>query len=311
MNELATTQPAEMSVPAMMQAIIEKGITAESVSVMKELLTLKREMDADSARAHFNQDFIELRKECRPIAATRTIPTKDGGVKGRFASLEDIVGEVSPLLEKYGFSDTYSQSADGVRTKVTVTLLHRSGHERSSEYTCREHSSPQNSPAQNDGGTNKMARRHALCNMLGIVLDYSPDARLEGDTITAGEATDIRLRVAALHGNDDAWLRLADAKSWDEVRRAKYDVVIAAIEQEERKAAKPATPTDDRRRLADTVAKWSGVGADELGSAMSSVARAAGVVVSGKATPDQVAKTLTWVEANKHMDFAEAVAPRR
>ena len=240
--ELATVAP--MNIGDMMQAIIEKGITQESVAVMKDLLAMKREMDAEGARAAFNRDFLALRKECRPIAATRTIPTKDGGVKGRFASLEDIVGEVSPLLEKYGFSDTYSQSnIEGGRTKVVVTLLHTSGHERSSEYSCREHSSPQNTPAQNDGGTNKMARRHALCNMLGIVLDYSQDARLEGDTITPEEAAILEERVARITGGDAdqvaRYLRLAGAPSFAEVRRAKYDVVMAALDQHRQPTEKP------------------------------------------------------------------------
>lgn len=309
-NKLARHDAGEMSVVQMMSAIVEKGITGDSVAVMKDLLAMKREADADNARAAFNQDFIALRKECRPIAATRVIPTKDGGVKGRFASLEDIVVEVTPLLEKYGFSDTYSQQiAEGGRTKVTVTLLHTSGHERSSEYTCREHASPLNSPAQNDGGTNKMARRHALCNMLGIVLDYSPDARLEGDTISEHEAAELERRVMSASNGDDAqakrYLRLADALTFAEVRRAKYAVVCAQLDRDE---AKPRTPGKSPKvTLAELVSKWSGMGKDELGEAVGSVFKAAGIATGGKATDEQCAKAIEWVEANKGADFFDAV----
>lgn len=297
-SELATIQPArtELSIPSMMEAIIAKGITAESVSVMKDLLAMKRDMDAESARAEFNRDFLELRKECKPIAATRTIPTKDGGVKGRFASLEDIAGEVGPLLEKYGFSDTYSQSfVEGGRTKVVVTLLHRSGHERSSEYTCREHQSPQNTPAQNDGGTNKMARRHALCNMLGIVMDYSNDARLEGDTISQAESATLEARVRVAFPGDESQvhrcLKLADSKTFSEIRRAKYDVVCQFVEQCER-TQKPKQSV--KSELAATIQSWAKVSKDNVLGAVLNYAQRVGVRVGddGKMTDDQAAKVL-------------------
>lgn len=309
-QQLATIQPArtELSIPDMMQAIIEKGITAESVQVMKDLLTMKREVDADTARAAFNQDFLELRKECRPIAATRTIPTNNGGVKGRFASLEDIVGEVSPLLEKYGFSDTYSQSSvEGGRTKVTVTLLHRSGHERSSEYTCREHSSPANTPAQNDGGTNKMARRHALCNMLGIVLDYNSDARLEGDTITTEEAEDLQHRVRAVCAGDeshvDRYLKLAGAKAFCEIRRAKYEVVIQQLERSE-KAPRPSPAQSVKQpvkaELAVTIQGWAKVPKDRVLAAVLNYAQRVGerATEDGKLTDEQAGRVLARAKAD-------------
>lgn len=310
-NELATTNTVgEMSIPAMMQAIIEQGMKPENVTVLEKLMAMKERQDHRNAQAAFNQDFLALRKECRPIAATRVIPTKDGGVKGRFASLEDIVVEVTPLLEKYGFSDTYSQQiVEGGRTKVTVTLLHTSGHERSSEYTCREHASPLNSPAQNDGGTNKMARRHALCNMLGIVLDYSPDARLEGDTILEHEAVELERRVMSASNGDDAqakrYLRLADALTFAEVRRAKYAVVCAQLDRDEAKSKAPAK--SPKATLAELVSNWSGVGKEDLGKAVGDVFAAAKINTGGKATDDQCKTAIDWIELNNHKDFFDAV----
>jgi len=308
----AAAKSGALDVPALMQAIVDKGITPDSVAVMKDLLNIQREIRQDEAKAAFNNDFLALRKECHPIAATKVIPTRDGGVKGKFASLEDIMGEVSPLLEKYGFSDTYSQdSVEGGRTRVTVTLLHTSGHERSSTYTCREHSSPNNTPAQNDGGTNKMARRHALCNMLGIVLNYDADARLEGDTITEAEAADLGHRVGTLTGGDaeaiGRWLSLAGASEWSGVRRAKYGVVVAELSKQER--AKDGKATDGpkgggRDALIAKVSAWSGfkpTEKTELADACRSVIKAAGC------QPTDWATAIAWVDANQGTDFFQAV----
>lgn len=251
---LPTAPATALSIPDMMQAVIAKDLTPESVGVMKELVALKRELDADEAKRAFNRAFIALKRDLKPIAALKAIPLKGGGVKSTFAPLADIKGEIDPLLDKHGFTDTYTQEpAEGGKTTVTCILIHEGGHERSAPFTCRLHQSPNNTDAQNDGGTSTLARRYALCLMLGLVFDYSQDARLEGDTITAEEAAALQERVGQLCCGDAdqmaRYLKLGGANAWTEIRRSKYEVVLAALEQADpapspapAPAAAPATP---------------------------------------------------------------------
>jgi hypothetical protein len=199
-------------------------------------------MDKDAARLSFNRAFSSLQSDCGPIKAMQTIPTKDGGIKARFANYESIRESIDPLLRMHGFTVSYSQRKDGTKTVVTCTLRHNDGHEIESEYTCGGVSAPGNNEAQNDAGTNTTANRMCLCNMLGIVIDKSGlDARMQGDTITGDEADEIGERVERLCGGVrekmDKYLELGEVTSWASLKRAKYEVLCKLVAQQERKAA--------------------------------------------------------------------------
>lgn len=234
--------PVQMDPGAMMQAIVDKGITPESVGVMKDLLAVHDKMRAEAAKSSFAAAFADLRRQCGKIMANKVIPTKDGGVKGKFASLTELQDQIEPLLERHGFFWTFDQErVDGGMTRVTCRVVHRDGHEMSSGFTCREHASPLNSPAQNDGGTNTLAKRVAICNMFGIRIDYDADARMEGETITAEQAAELERRAGEVYGGDaermDKLLKFAGATSWQNVRAAKFRASIAELAREERRRA--------------------------------------------------------------------------
>ena len=237
----ADPKPTALSVPELMQAIVEKGITEASVSVMEKMLTIHREMQRDEARASFNRAFAAMQRETAPIRATKAIPGSGNTIRSTFAPFEEIHEKVTPILQRHGFSLSFSQRAEpNNRTTIICTLMHADGHERSSEYTTRGVTSPGNNEAQNDGGTNKFAKRYALCNMLNIVIDHDMDARVEGDTITPAEAADVERRIRAVR-KDEArvatFLKLAGADSFAAIKRAGYQVVVAMLEQAERAAA--------------------------------------------------------------------------
>ena len=215
----------EMNPATMIQAIVDKGITAESVGVMKDLIAMQREMKAEAAKASFAKAFADVRRECGKILATKTIPTKDGGVKGRFASLSEIQDQIEPLLERHGFFMTFDQERlEGGLTRVVCVVVHNDGHEMRSGFTCREHQSPQNSPAQNDGGTNTLAKRYAMCNMFGIRIDYEADAGADGGTITPQQAEELRARAGRVYGGDadrmNRLLKFAGASTWAAITEA-------------------------------------------------------------------------------------------
>lgn len=254
-------QQIQMDPAAMMQAIVEKGITAESVSVMKDLLAMQREMKAEQAKSSFASAFADLRRECGKILATKIIPTKDGTAKGRFAPLTEIQNHIEPLLEKHGFFMTFDQQKlEGGQTRVECVVVHRDGHEMRSGFTCREHQSPQNSAAQNDGGTNTLAKRYALCNMFGIRIDYETDARAEGDTISAEQAADLRHRAERVYNGDPEkiarLLKFAGATTWENIRQAKYTQAMRELARDGGADAKPAATTDAAPPCPDDPNAW-------------------------------------------------------
>jgi len=218
----------------MMQAIIDKGITAESVGVMKDLMQMHREVQADAAKREFAVAFANVQAECRPIIATKEIPSKDGTIRSRFAPLGEIREQTDPIIQRNGFSMSFSQSkVEGGLTRVECILIHRGGHETRSGFTCREQASPGNTAAQNDVGTNSLASRLALCNLLGLRFNYDADARAEGDTITPDEAADLKRRVSIVVAGDalriERFLGMCGAREFGEIRRAKYDAALPTL----------------------------------------------------------------------------------
>lgn len=239
-DELATIQPAktEMSVPQLLAAAIQGGVTAESVGVVERLINLQIDMQKREALAAFDDAFYRLQCDCEPIQASKVIPDGKGGIRSVYAPIEEINKAVKPLLKRHGFYDTYSQKKlDNGQTEVTATIK-RGGQSLSSSFTCGKQASPGNTEAQNDIGSAKMAKRQALCMLLGIQIDLVSDPRNEGDTINKDEAADLERRVLAISKGDDKqverYLKLADAANFAAVKRAKYEVVIQLVEMKER-----------------------------------------------------------------------------
>lgn len=241
MSKLATiqTKEIEMTPAQLLQAAIQGGVTSDNVAVVEKLIQMQLDMRARDALAISTQAFGALQSDCKPLAATKVIPGKNGEIRSTFTPIEEIKTAIAPFLAARGFGYSATQSMAGNLTTVTVTLTHlETGCERSSSFTCREQSSPGNTPAQNDSGTATLAERRALAMLLGLRFDHTADARELGDTISKDEAADLERRVLAISRGDDKqverYLKLADAANFATVKRAKYEVVIQLVEMKER-----------------------------------------------------------------------------
>ena len=308
--------PVQMDPGAMMAAIVEKGITSESVSVMKDLLEMHREIKRESAKAAFASAFADLRRECGKILATKIIPTSGGGVKGKFAPLTEIQDQIEPLLERHGFFMTFDQSKlDGGQTRVECVVVHRDGHEMRSGFTCREHVSPQNSAAQNDGGTNTLAKRIAMCNMFGVRIDYETDARAEGDTITREQAAELERRAGRVYGGDAermaALLKYAGATAFENIRQAKYALAMRELAREEGATGAatedrdaPECPTDAGKWLAGMEARCAALGKSpsQTTAILSKTYGKYGAKSARDMTPE--ARALAWNNAHQSKSVA-------
>lgn len=236
-------------IAAMMEQMIANGITKDNAEAMASLSQTFREMRADDAKMAFNRAFVALRNEVKAVQATRSVPNNDGGTRYKFAPLEEIMEQVGPRLTKYGFSDTYTQRAEGNSLVVTCTLIHVEGHERSNDVSIAVSGPPKSTASQASGSTTTYGRRYALTLMLGLVIAPDTDARNLGEQIDPEEADDLERRVRAVCAGDanqvNRFLRLGGAATFPEIRRSKCDVVLQLLEQMERNppvavAPKPA-----------------------------------------------------------------------
>ena len=241
--------PQENKITAMLQAVVDSGITAESAAAMKELAILYRQEQAHDARLAFNRALNAMQRELPTVDSTRSVPDRNGNTKFVYASYEDIWGQVAPVLFRHGFSVGFNMKVADNRVVVTCTLTHDGGHERSNECAVRiGGGAPGLSGGQEDGAAETSAKRRAFCAAINVPLNKDKDALVDGATINPGLAAEIEARVRAIVGDSEAayarWLSLGGVASFADLREAKADVVLAQLTKEESKSNAPACPKE-------------------------------------------------------------------
>lgn len=235
--QLPATQ--EPSTGAMLQAIIDRGITAESVAVVERLVALKERQEQRDAEKAFARAFVALQADMAPVQAIKAVPNRDGTTRFMYAPFEHIMAQVRPLLQRHGFTITFSADIRDDRVVQTCTLQHIDGHKQSTVFMAKIGSGPpQSSGAQADGAASTYAKRQALCSALNIVVEHDTDgmdARDEGKPISFEQAQTLREMVKETRSDEAAFLKFAGATSYEEIGSARYDQLFHALQTKMRR----------------------------------------------------------------------------
>lgn len=229
----------EPSAGQLLAAVLERGVTAESVGVVREMLQMQRELREEEAKREFAQALSALQDETGQIQAMSVV-TKKGGIGElyRYAKLEDIMKRVQPLLVKHGFSFSFDTiGGDGNLTAI-FELTHKSGHSKRNQFTCRVSKGLNTNSSQDDMGAKSYAKRGALCDGLGIVISQDNDARTvdHGEFVSAQIAGDLRMRFVKTKFADReaAMLKWLHAASWEEIPAHRIEDLISQVQKAER-----------------------------------------------------------------------------
>jgi len=210
---LVARQSEEPSVALMLQTFIEKGITAESVGAFSQLCELKERMDAKQAEREFAADFLALKKALPAVRAMKPVMNKDA-----------LSGPAMAHGFTYSFSEGEAQA--GKVTKV-CTVTHKGGHSKSNSFTVRIGSGPPgSSESQSDGAAHSYAKRGALCDAFGIIVEKDTDgddARTLGAYITQEQADELREMCDDVNANRVKFLAFAQADSFEHIHAAKLE----------------------------------------------------------------------------------------
>lgn len=228
-------------VALMLQGVIEKGVTAENVTALEQLVGLYERMQKRNAEQEFASAFVKLQSEMPAVQATRPVPNNDGTTRYSYAPYEDIMEQIQPMLTKHGFTVTFdTKFLEGGRIASVCTLMHTGGHSRSNEFAARVgHGPPKASEAQADGSAQTYSKRFALCNALNIVVrGMDDDARSEGGFITAEQAADLERRVKETKADRVKFLKHAGAETFTEIRESRLADLDETLKKREREAKK-------------------------------------------------------------------------
>lgn len=201
----------------MLQAMIEKGITADNASAMTQLMNLHERMQDRDAERQFNAAFVKLQSEIPVIIATSVIPNR-----GKYERFEDVMRQIQPALTANDFSVSFSQSFTDNRIIETCHLKHAAGHSQPNSFGVRL-GGKADSETQADCKASTTAKRNALLNALNIVIrqdflqEEEDDARHVGSSITQEEADTLRDWVDETGSDRAAFLKYAGAEKFEDI----------------------------------------------------------------------------------------------
>ena len=223
----------ESSPASLIRAVIDKGITSESVGVVERLVALAERQEARQAEKDFNQAFVALQADLPTIIASTEIPNR-----GKYERFEDVMRQIAEPLKKNGFSVSFSMDFKENRVLETCHLRHISGHSQSNSFAVRTGKADTDTQADCKAATT--AKRNALLNCLNIVIRQDVyqaeegDASLEGSRIRDEEVQYLREQVKEVGFKVESFLSLAGVATFEEITTGKYPVLINAIEMKRR-----------------------------------------------------------------------------
>lgn len=224
--------PRQLSAIDLLQAAVEKGITAENVAVVKEIKELVREEQAHNAKLAFGRAFFAMRKEMPIVYADKQVKTDSGELAFQYCSPQEIKDTLEPLMMKHGFCTMTSQQMEGEnKVTVTVTLIHEAGHQVEGTFTTRvgQENRLVKGP-QVVAGATTAAERHCLIKLFGLRTRINPDAdaRNEGEPITEAQADELWRRVTDTESNHKAFLKFCGVPVSGEATIADYKRIMSS-----------------------------------------------------------------------------------
>jgi hypothetical protein len=160
---VAEAQPPAETSDLAMQIVSMAANKDIDVAKLEKLIEMQERVTRSQAEAAFNRAFAEMQADL-PVISART-----QGDKWKYATLEDIVDVVRPILKRFGFSLSHrTEWPDKDTLKVVGILSHVQGHSRQSEFQSTADKSGSKNAIQGLGSANAYGRRYTTTDLLGI-----------------------------------------------------------------------------------------------------------------------------------------------
>lgn len=226
------------SVAMMLQAVIDRGITADNVGALEKIVGLYERTQQKEAERAFAEAFVRLQSEIPTIQGARPVTTKTGEVKFRYANFDDIDAIIRPICLRNGFTYAFRETGiDNGRITVTMTLQHSGGHFREIPCSVRVGNGPPGATeSQADMSAHAYAQRGALESGLALrIVGAREDAGMDaGGTITEAQAFDLEQRVALLNQDHVRFLKWLGVSRYQDIPASKHDMADQFLSKKEK-----------------------------------------------------------------------------
>lgn len=221
-GQVATVQPEAST----LIAVISRVATDPNCDLdkMERLLNMQERVMAKQAEQAFNAAMAAMQAEIPSIAERGT------GHNIKYATLEDILDTVRPIMHKYGFAVSFRISQVD-RVTVTGVLMHKDGHREETSMTLAADTSGSKNAVQAIGSSVSYGKRYVLCAMLNIATRGEDDngyAATPHTPVTETQAKQLRNLYDRMKPEDQerVFTMFGDVAELD---RGQFDKVHAAM----------------------------------------------------------------------------------
>ena len=174
-KELAVKEPKDV-IMAMAEVAVEKA----DVGTLERLVELRKQMKEERAREEFFKALSAFQAELKPIKKSKVVYNKDGTIRYSYATFDDIIEAIQPLLEKHGLSYRFETEFEGKSVNVKCIITHLLGHQEITSFKTVVEYSGRMLPIQEWGSALTYAKRYSLSLALGLATEEDTDAIVDG-----------------------------------------------------------------------------------------------------------------------------------
>ncbi|WBA81483.1 ERF family protein [Endozoicomonas sp. GU-1] len=234
--ESADVLPVDKPAPALSEVgqIMQSAIAQNaSIDTLERVMRLYEQSQTIVARQQFNEAFARFQQEMPVVKKSKNAAfnTKSGGrMEYSYASIDDVVAAIQPVLHRYGLSYWFEQQQNGPNITITCNLGHVSGHSICNTATGPMDNTGNKSALQQIGSTVTYLKRQTLVGILGVACT---------DDDTDGYVPDMQetAQPQAHYSNEDFQRLLPEWRASIESGQQSADRIIRKINSKA-----PATP---------------------------------------------------------------------
>lgn len=207
--------------------VIERAAMNPDVDIdkMERLLQMQERVMERQAGMDYNAAMAAMQTEMPSIAE------RGRTNNGKYATLEDIVDTVRPIMQKHGLAVSFRVKTMDRGIEVTGVLMHRGGYREETTMMLPADTSGNKNAVQAFGSSVSYGKRYVLCALLNITTrgeDDDGNSAAPTKTVTAFQAAQIARAVASCPEATQEWFsnNYGDASH---VPKAKFDGIMAQL----------------------------------------------------------------------------------
>ncbi|MEQ5766564.1 ERF family protein [Halomonas sp. H33-56] len=217
---------------AIIQVIERAALNPEvDIDKMERLLQMQERVLDRQALMAYSAAMAAMQTELPSIAE------RGQGNNGAYATLEDIVDTVRPIMQKHGFAVSFRIQTQERGIQVTGVLMHQDGHREETSMLLPADTSGSKNAVQAFGSSTSYGKRYVLCALLNITTrgqDDNGHAAAPVKLVTPFQSGQLRQLIAICPPATQEWF-VGKYGEAERVPRSDFDKLRASLQ----KRAKP------------------------------------------------------------------------